>query len=205
MTNAVFTSPTIVISFDFELGWGALDTHFWKQREAAGVYVRLRQVFEELMPLIREMEIPSTWAFVAGMVDDRKHQLDHLPHKYRKATEDFLSSAHETTKDARDLLDKWNVISEYSEIATHTYSHVYPEFQDVTADIYIEDVDISLNTLERTLGYRPTTIIFPRDQSHYLAEIDGTRQLDSRLSPHFDRGKRGAIRRAADSLSLIHI
>jgi hypothetical protein len=85
----------LVISFDFELGWGVLDGPLWRQREADGLYRRMRPVLAELFAFLHEHELPTTWATVSSMTLEEEDQLplDHLPADYREAVLAFFRAA----------------------------------------------------------------------------------------------------------------
>ncbi len=56
----------LVISFDFELGWGVLESERWQKREAAGVYTAMRPLFPELLNLFEGLDLTTTWAVVGA-------------------------------------------------------------------------------------------------------------------------------------------
>ncbi len=196
--------PTVVISFDFELGWGASDSWHWRHREKLGVYTELRETFTQLVPLLKSLEIHSTWAIVGAMVDDRSISLDHLPDGYRESITKFCKESSDKSRDGRDLMDSLIQISNITEFATHTYTHPYPKYDGIKAKHYVADIEMSLEVLHRVTGSKPTTIVFPRDQSDFILEVEQDCRLDARLNPYYDVKSRGALVRAKDvALTLV--
>lgn len=175
-----------VISFDFEMGWGVLDTPAWQRREALGVYDRLRSVLPELVTHLKDRELDSTWAVVANMFVGgiEKMDISHLPDSYKGAIRKFLAESKRSTWDASDLL---GVINDQKtiEIATHTATHIYPSHPDCTSDAYLADVSSSLSVLSKIANQKCTSIIYPRDQSDYRLEVASRWGLDSRINPNF--------------------
>ena len=131
-----------LLTFDFELGWGSLESGRWRRRQANGVYRRLR---ERLPVLLREMdalEIPGTWATVGGMLQPRgQHDMDHLPEELARTTRDALREAEESTFDGRDLFELVRRTRVRHAIASHTYAHPRFSRMDVTADVVRGDLE----------------------------------------------------------------
>ena len=190
--------PTIVISFDFELGWGALDTILWKKREILGVYKRLESVIPELITLLSDCGLPTTWGVVGAMIDPTP-KFNHLPSAYAEAATFFKRNALESSADARRLFDHWHLIENNSEIASHSYSHIYASYPDVQSQMYIQDIELSITTLRKYFSSEISTLIFPRDQSDYLKDIEGNCQLNTRLNTYFDNANRNALVRIKDT------
>ena len=122
------SKPALVVSFDFELGWGILDEPVWRELEAQGLYSRLRSILADLFGFLATRRLPTTWATVSSMlVDDRADlELDHLPEPYKSYAAVFFDEAAWHTRCANDLMESWHQsLGEFSEIASHTSTHIY--------------------------------------------------------------------------------
>ncbi len=178
----------LVISFDFELGWGVLDSPVWRIRQDDGVYTRLRPVLSDLIALLESSQLPTTWAMVSSLVTERERDLDldHLSKPYRDSVVKFFRESSPETRCAVDLIEKWSRISSFSEVCSHTSTHVYPEYPSVTSDQYVADVKQSLLILEKTFSTPVKSLIFPRDDILFRHEITAKiRPLNFRLNPSF--------------------
>lgn len=187
----------LVISFDFELGWGVLDSSLWKIRQHSGLYSRLRPVFSGLIDVLEQAQLPTTWAMVSSMLIDREADLafDHLPVSYRRHATTFFREADRETRCAIDLLEHWTRIAAFSEVCSHTATHLYPTYPGVTAEQYVADVDWSLKVLEKAFSRSVVSLVFPRDQVDFRHEIARLRPMNFRLNPSFghSRGKVGRL------------
>lgn len=155
---------TIVISLDFELGWGGVEEGFWKKREVAGVYRRLREDFYNLLADADRLEIPMTFAVVGAMIDSlNDSSFEHLPDGYRCSVRDFVSKAEDTTVFGRDLFDMILAANVSHEVASHTYSHLHAHHCDAVDQIILADLKKSLDVIGRYVD-RPKSLVFPRDQ-----------------------------------------
>lgn len=191
----------VTISLDFELGWGVLDSELWRRREKSGIYENLRGKLDLVFDSLADREVPTTWATVAGMLvaplDESR--LDHLPVEYKKAVVTFQKSAKKSTIDARDIVDKhWFRVEAFSEIASHTTTHIYPEFPGVTSTCYREDVSLSLKILEQYFGKTVKSMVFTRDDTTFLSSVAGICNLNLRTEcPAYGQRNDGSITRIA--------
>ena len=48
-------NSSVVITLDFELGWGSILNEKWREREMQGVYSRLRRVVPELLKIFQNL------------------------------------------------------------------------------------------------------------------------------------------------------
>lgn len=189
----------LVISFDFELGWGVLESNAWRIREKSGIYSRLRQVLPILFASLKDLELPTTWAIVSSMLVENECDLrtEHLPDSYRDSVIRFFREARWETRCARDLIDKFHTVQHTSEICTHSSTHIYAEHPDITERSYIKDVADSIQVMEKYFGLETKTFVFPRDQDNYRAGIAEAFPMNFRLNPSFcyDNNLSGAFRR----------
>lgn len=177
----------IVISFDFELGWGVLEDNRWRQRESSGIYGRLRQVMAELTGQLSSYEVPVTWGLVSSMLVDRESDLvvDHLPRSYRDKVIEFYRSADWKTRCALDVVENLLCHSVAHEICSHSSTHIYAQHTDVTRDAYLHDIFMSIDQLNKFFGYAVSSIIFPRDQDDFRRDIARENPMNFRLNPRF--------------------
>jgi peptidoglycan/xylan/chitin deacetylase (PgdA/CDA1 family) len=176
----------LVISFDFELGWGVLDGPLWRQREADGLYRRMRPVLAELFAFLHEHELPTTWATVSSMTLEEEDQLplDHLPADYREAVLAFFRAAEPETRSALDLLEAWQAqVGAFSELCSHTATHPHARMPGLEPAQLVEDVSLSLTRLEEFSGRPVESLIFARDQAECLEEVAARHPLNFRVGP----------------------
>jgi len=133
----------LIISLDFELGWGSIENGFWRKRQAAGVYERLRKDMATFIDFLDEREITLSWATVGAMVSDR-HQQDfsHIPDELQSKYKEFIDTANPLTADGRDLYELVLRATSRQHICSHTFSHVrfsYPNFTEeaITQDLLL--------------------------------------------------------------------
>lgn len=178
----------VVISFDFELGWGVLETQAWRRRESSGVYQRLRLVMPELLSLLKQYELPTTWAMVSNMLiaNIKNLSIEHLPENYRNNLLTFFHEAKEDTRLGLDLVDQVMECNDLCEIASHSSSHIYANQASVTEDQYIADIMLSFEELENFTGRSINTLVFPRDQEKFRFGLAAKKTgLVMRLNPNF--------------------
>lgn len=122
--NKMEKKPAVVFTLDFELGWGSIENGKWAEREAKGVYKRLRNIIPELGKIFSRLEIPSTWGIVGAMNEPQgSQQMEHLPDKFRGLARNALRKGQAQTFDGRDLIEKLAKESRYIRLCSHTYSH----------------------------------------------------------------------------------
>ncbi|MCP4772061.1 MAG: hypothetical protein GY879_11705 [Planctomycetes bacterium] len=176
----------LVISFDFELGWGVLDDPLWRRREQDGLYQRMRPVLADLFRFLNERELATTWATVSSMTfeDTNDVPVDHLPESYRQHVQEFCRSAAWETRCGTDLLDSWQQqLAPFSELCSHTATHLYAGYEGVTSEQYVKDVELSIERLEQQYGAPIESLIFTRDQDDFRAEVSEKRVMNLRIGP----------------------
>lgn len=188
---------TITISFDFELGWGYLENGGWKPREQAGVYRKARSVIPSTLDLLRDLEIPTTWAAVGAMFYEnaRDIPLAHLPEGYREAVATFLATAEPESWQALDLVDCLARHKDFLEIASHTLTHPYAQGEGMSANAYVNDVRIGVERVEEVFGTEVSSHIFTRDQADFRHALAQWRPMHMRLNPAFFNPPGSAMRR----------
>lgn len=181
------TAGQIMISFDFECGWGVIGNGAWRRREASGVYEALRPAMRRLVGLLEDLEISCTWAVVGAMITAPGARVpDHLRGRYAAQVREFLADAAPETQDARDLLDLLLAARCRQQFATHGYSHVLfddPE-QDATAIAAELDRAVEANHMA---GIGATRFVFPQNRGGHYAALRAAGIEVARLWP-LDRG-----------------
>lgn len=124
----------LVISFDFELGWGSIENGLWKIREKQGVFQNCRYIIPELISLLDDYEVPSVWATVGAMIEPPiERDFSHLPLSIRTEIEEALRKSKPETFDGIDLSDAV-LLSQNTKLACHSYSHIRFNREGCTAD-----------------------------------------------------------------------
>lgn len=142
-----------ILSFDFELGWGVVESGTWRERENAGVYEQLREVIYRLLARMDRLAIPVTWAAVGGMVAGRSDgEFDHLPPDLREKYLAFVAEAQDPTVKAHDLFDMILGADAPHQIASHSYSHARFSYPAYSLDGKTRDVALSKRAIERIAG-----------------------------------------------------
>lgn len=177
----------LIISFDFELGWGVLDTPTWRHREQQGIYRNLRPVFEKLMALLAATRMPTTWGIVSSSLADRESELDleHLPKGYSDAVRTFFREAAQETRNSTDLMEKWLTISDFSELCSHSSTHIHADYPALEPEAWVQDILNSCNEIEKKFGLQANSLILPRDQDRFRLNLSAIRPMNCRLSPSF--------------------
>jgi len=182
----------IVISFDFELGWGVADSLEWLQRERSGLYEACQERLPYYIDFLAKNEAPATWAIVSGLLHDElpADYSEHLSGDYKSSIDYFIANAKKSTRYALPLVKK---ISRYNanEIATHSATHPYAQHQDVNEKSYVDDVRKSIFDIEHYLQVKPERIVFPRDDSTFLKAVSGDLKLGGRVNPNLLRARQG--------------
>lgn len=159
--------PNVIISFDFEIGWGDITNQNWKLRENNGVYTRLRPVLKNMLDEMDNCEVPVTWATVGGMITaPDKREIDHIPSDARKIVRSVLSAAQEKSFDGRDLFEMVLSARARHTFASHSYSHIPFHFRGVDDRYITTDLKLSLEALGN-YGISTDQFVFPENVEGY--------------------------------------
>lgn len=173
----------VIISLDFELGWGVLQEGLWLARERKGVYERLRYDFQTILDYSSIWEIPMTIGCVGAMLQDRESwSLEHLPLDYRTSIERFADRARRTTVHGRDLLEMISDCPARHEIASHTYTHLHKNHVSASVEVLKEEI-LRADSVLRHLGGNGESLIFPRDQVFENESLVGSGTMSARVPP----------------------
>ena len=161
-------------SMDFELRWGVRHlfkgnfSKYTKELDgAAAAAIALCDFFDR-------KQIPTTWATVGALAMDnweeffsvcslqelnRRSNYSAEPEEFKKKNEKYYF-APETLKHL--------VSSDYTEVATHTFTHIFCCEPHVTETMFRADVINACDALALKSGQRPESIVFPRNQVNFL-------------------------------------
>jgi peptidoglycan/xylan/chitin deacetylase (PgdA/CDA1 family) len=167
-----------IFSLDCEGKWGMADTpegdsHPWLTTSG------LTSVYQKLVDVFDRFDIPATWAFVAAFVH-REDELRDCPYLIEKP---LLWQAGDWTASFRAAMrsggtDGWMcpaaleivASSGRHEIASHGFSHVPLAENLVEAQVFDQEM-IEISKFWGRRGVRPTTFVFPRNQTGYLERL----------------------------------
>lgn len=160
----------LVISLDFELYWGVMESRSLEsyRENLAGV----ENAVNELLKLFGTHRISATWA-VVGMLccADREHLLALMPGRIPRYENQALSTWR-YTENHPDLTAPCHFAPELveaigkqegQEIATHTFSHYYCLEEGQDKESFRDDLALAVEQAGR-LGYATHSIVYPRNQ-----------------------------------------
>ena len=161
----------LVISFDMELAWGAIESERWLPRQANGVYDRTRAVTRQLLEAFDSYEISATFAIVGGMLEaPGKWALDHLPEQARDRTWQALRDGRQSSFHGCDMIDMIACTRIRHLIASHSYSHTRFLHPGVTREFVREDLRNYWRVLPEELNAIPV-LVFPQNDEGYYTEV----------------------------------
>ena len=161
----------IIISFDFEIGWGDVTNTRWVAREKSGVYKRLRSVLKELLNEFDTLEFPASWATVGAMITPPDQvELEHLPQDAKKLVHSVLQSAHQDSFDGRDLFEMLLSSRTKHSIASHSYSHIPFNYSGVDGLFVTKDLELSLGAFSK-YSVTADRFVFPENREGYYPEL----------------------------------
>lgn len=164
---------SFTISLDLELYWGVRD-----KRSLASYSANLLGVRRAVPAMLRSFVahgVNATWAAVGLLLfDNRSDLMDHLPTirpDYRRRElspyPDLTSVGHGEDDDpfhyGRSLVCQV-VETPGMELATHTFSHYYCLEEGPDDEAFEADLLAALTASEDSVGLRPTSLVFPRNQ-----------------------------------------
>jgi len=173
----------VIISMDFEIGWGDVTNGRWREHESNGVYKRLRVVLRDMLAALDAHEIAFTWATVGAMFDECQRTLDHLPPLAASLVSDALGSARrEDTFNGKDLFELVLGSKTEQAIACHSYSHVPFTFEGVDSAF----VSADLAAFESAIGKynrRCDRLVFPENKEAHQKAVASAGYTRVRVSP----------------------
>ena len=164
---------SMIISLDFELLWGRLDT---QTIESYGKNVLgARVAVERMLFLFEQYEMHATWGIVGYLYYHNMEELgEALPAKqptYTDAKYDPKNSYDRISQEPKEYYFAPELIERIGktrgqEIATHTFSHYYCLESGQTGEQFEADLERATQIAEDKSQVRIESIIFPRNQSN---------------------------------------
>lgn len=171
---AILKNGSFIISLDFELFWGYIDTDSLEKHK--GRMQKTRRAVLELIDVFEENNIKVTWSTVGMLMledaDDLKRVIrdfeipeygDERLNNYKTFME--LLSHEEYSDDvffASKLVEKLKA-AQHQSIGTHTFSHYYCLEKGQTDKDLGKDLSIAMAVAEES-GIKAESIVFPRNQ-----------------------------------------
>ncbi|MBE6692475.1 MAG: hypothetical protein E7586_03985 [Ruminococcaceae bacterium] len=165
----------LIVSLDFELLWGVLDSdsHDEYQPNVLGG----RKAIPQLLELFKKYDIHATWATVGFMFAENSAEAKkYFPEENRLPTYDNKKlspyNAFGEKAGSDDEADCYyapeiiKLISETNgqEIGTHTFSHFYCREEGQTAEQFEADMRSAIE-IAKAKGYDIKSVILPRNQT----------------------------------------
>ena len=161
----------LVISFDVELAWGAIESDRWMPRQASGVYECTRDATRQFLDALATHEIEATFAIVGGMLETPgKWVLDHLPEQARDKTWRALRDGNLSSFHGRDLFEMIVQSRIRHPIASHSYSHTRFGHPGVTPEFVREDLRKYWEIMPPEANTVPI-LVFPRNDEGFYVEV----------------------------------
>lgn len=165
----IFETGTMIISLDFEMGWGNLDKQNWDRCRKK--FEKAMIVIPNILDLFRNYDIHATWATV-GMVlfKGLSEARTYLKETYPCYEDPDLSLENAIRKVAENesLFFAPDLVKQITscpgqEIATHTFTHFYCMEKGQDLEDFKKDLGHAIkNAQKRGIHYK--SIVFPRDQ-----------------------------------------
>lgn len=165
----------LILSFDFEIGWGDITNPMWRVREKRGVYKRLRRVLPELLAAMDRVGLPATFATVGGLFDDpASRDFTYLPDQWRTIVESVLAEAEPESFNGADLFAMVRAARAGHAIGCHSYAHVPYTYEGMTRDVVRADLRRHRAALAK-LGLGESRFVFPenREAHHEVLGEEG--------------------------------
>lgn len=162
----------LLVSLDFELGWGVHDI---MPMEACRTRLEgTRKVVPEILSLFSEYGVHATWAIVGLLFfDSRRELVASLPPYLPKYTNEVYNPYQRLSQlGAGESADPYHYAASlveliqktpHQEIGTHTFSHYYCLENGQDPDAFREDLRAAMRAARR-FGLVLRTCIFPRNQ-----------------------------------------
>ena len=167
-----------VLSLDFELIWGTMDTRGPEGFRAACERER-SQVFEPFLALLEEFEIPATWCVLGHLMLDSCAPVDGVKHpeivRPTHAWQEGDWFAHDPCSDeerapifyGRSLVERLIEARVPQEIGCHGFSHVIFGDPGCSRETAVSEVRACVEAAAE-LGISPRSFAFPRNSVGHL-------------------------------------
>lgn len=172
---------SIIITLDFECGWGSIGNGLWRVRESNRVYENLRPAMRGFLDRLDDLEIRLTWATVGAMIENPATiDLSHLQGAYAAKASEFLSNSQPPTRDGRDLLDMLLKMRTHQAFASHSYSHVLFTDEEQSDSTYQSEILKSISCCD-AYNLSCDSLVFPENKVNKLGLVSKTDILKVRM------------------------
>ena len=162
----------VIISFDFEIGWGDITNDRWRARQKLGVFDEIRIVLRQLLTQMDSLDLPVTFATVGAMFDDpEKRTLEHLPDDAKLIAHGALNDGDQQTFDGRDLFEMVLNSTSKHDIACHSYSHIPFDYKGVNAEFISQDLSEFERVLNHTCSQTADRFVFPENTEGFHEQL----------------------------------
>lgn len=167
INNGIF-----IISLDFELLYGMEDLKIEDYKPSV---LKVHEIVPKLLDLFGKYNVHVTWAVVGMMMAVNKNEILEYSPKLKPTYKDENISTYnhfdrigfDVNDDpyhyGNNLVDLINK-SKGHEIASHTFSHFYCNYEGQTKEQFLSDLDSSIKITKEKYGMFPKSIILPRNQ-----------------------------------------
>lgn len=176
----VATQGALVVSLDFELAWGVLDTP-----GAEGTYkanlMGAREAIPRILDLFARYEVAATWATVGFLFAESREELEHYAPKLRPAYVNGRYDPYRERVGADERADPTRLAPSLirliastprQRVGSHTYSHYYCLEAGQDAAAFEADLAAAV-AIAAARGMTLRSLVFPRHQvrADYLALV----------------------------------
>lgn len=158
---------TLIVSFDVELGWGAVENGKWKEKEAKGIYRATRLAVSSLLAIFEETEIPATWCFVGKLLDEESLYSEWLPAAVRQVCK---MKGDEKTWRGIDLLNRITDTDVPHEVGCHSFYHCRTRADFMTSKFFDEEISLCRCTFGK-MGLAPESFVFPSNEERWTSVL----------------------------------
>ena len=173
---------SIILSFDFEIGWGDVTNPRWRYREKNGVYKRLRRVLPVILDEMDMLEIPAVWATVGSLFDDpAARDFSHLPDDAQDLIKAVLDESEPESFNGRDLFERVLGTRVSHLIACHTYSHVPFTWYGMSEQAVTQDLE-RFNSALKEFGLATDRFVYPENREKFADTVSNAGFTKARVS-----------------------
>jgi peptidoglycan/xylan/chitin deacetylase (PgdA/CDA1 family) len=189
-------SGLFVLSLDTEIAWGTYGARNLEARRSS--FERYREYFPQLMTLLDEYRVPTTFAIVGHLFLDHCEGHPDMPHAADRWTDDAAGASRDPCNATEnspwyfgsDIVAQIEAAAVQHEFGTHTFTHVIATHPTVTAAVWDAELE-RCAALHAEHGHSMQAIVYPQNQIAYL----------NALAAHGITTYRGSERRWYSTLS----
>src|SRR5689334_8900225 len=169
--------PTVIISLDLELSWGAFDLAYGDDLLSMARWTHDVGV-SRLLNHLTENGLSATWAVVGAMMRSSLPEVSGLPEvKYPHFSKPWFTYVPTQGDEAthpewfgESLVEMIRTARPEQEIGFHSFSHVPFGLQGMTRERAIAEYRYCVQ-VAREFGITATSFVFPRNLVAYLSEL----------------------------------